>query len=130
MRIALDFDGTYTADPILWNTFVSLAKERGHDVKIVTARSPYKNIFPGYDDNNDVHEASALMGIEVVFCDMVQKQDVYGADIWIDDRPDMVVGKSQARYLMTVLQNEDNEKLTGFGRASLNKHTPEDPHLA
>jgi hypothetical protein len=39
MNIALDYDGTYTADPILWDTFARIAISRGHTLTIVTRRS-------------------------------------------------------------------------------------------
>ena len=38
MLIALDYDGTYTADRPLWDGFARAAGARGHEVVIVTAR--------------------------------------------------------------------------------------------
>jgi hypothetical protein len=38
MLIALDFDGTYTEDPALWNAFVVTARNRGHKVICCTMR--------------------------------------------------------------------------------------------
>jgi hypothetical protein len=95
MKIALDYDGTITADRLLWRTFVALAKQRGHEVTIVTARD-------GLDDD-EVHEEAAEMGVSVVFTALVQKQDCFGADIWIDDRPDMVLGREQVIHMHGLL---------------------------
>lgn len=103
MRIALDFDGTFTADPVLWQNFVAMAKQRGHDVKIVTARHKGFNNSVNWLDNGPVEQAAKDMGVEIVYCGMQQKQDVYGADIWIDDRPDMVVGTDQLNTTYTLL---------------------------
>ena len=36
--IALDYDGTYTEDPDLWNDFIASALGRGHEVVFVTGR--------------------------------------------------------------------------------------------
>ncbi|CAB5221619.1 hypothetical protein UFOVP247_216, partial [uncultured Caudovirales phage] len=38
MNIALDFDDTYTRAPSLWNNFIADAKDKGHDIRIVTYR--------------------------------------------------------------------------------------------
>lgn len=94
MRIALDYDGTYTSDPTLWENFVAMAKQRGHEVKIITARGNTMSFYHNLD-NKEVEDAAVRMGIDVVYCDGVQKQDRHGADIWIDDRPDMVLGLEQ-----------------------------------
>lgn len=96
MKIALDYDATYTADPILWDAFVAHAKERGHDVKIVTARGDASAFYY----NIDLRQDAEMLGVEVVYTSGLQKQDVYGADIWIDDRPDAVVGTHQVQYLV------------------------------
>jgi hypothetical protein len=42
MNISVDFDDTYTRDPIFWDRFIYTAWEFGHDVYCVTAREPNK----------------------------------------------------------------------------------------
>lgn len=76
MLIALDYDNTYTADPALWDNFVSLAQSRGHTVKIVTMRRP--------DEAIDTDVA------DVVYTSRKAKSSVIRADIWIDDSPQWV----------------------------------------
>ena len=44
MKIALDYDDTYTQDPELWLRFVKDALERNHDVRVVTMRFPFEGI--------------------------------------------------------------------------------------
>ncbi len=74
MKIALDFDNTFTADPELWSAFINTARQRGHEVKIVTSRAPYCPV--------------PLEGIEIVYCSFTAKKQHYPeAHIWIDDDP-------------------------------------------
>lgn len=90
MNIALDYDLTYTKDPILWAAFVNLARVQGHDVRIVTARNP---VLDKIEDVGD---------IEVIYCDGVAKRFVchhfndWDPDVWIDDRPQSVDHNSTA----------------------------------
>lgn len=83
MKIALDYDGTYTADPPLWDRFIRWARLGGHKVYIVTMRH-------AKDDTID----SIPEGVNgVVYCDGGRKKTVtesLGIDIaiWIDDNPE------------------------------------------
>lgn len=83
MKIALDYDDTFTADPDLWMEFVASAKARGHEVTFVTFRyaGPY---------NGDIEIDAQRMEIPIVFCGQKQKASCYQADIWIDDRPEWI----------------------------------------
>ena len=38
LHIALDYDGTYSADPAMWNKFIKIAQAHGHKVTCVTMR--------------------------------------------------------------------------------------------
>jgi len=83
MKIALDFDGTYTAAPDLWRRFVKMAKEMGHEVTIVTLRH-------SAGDNSDVAIAARRMGIHWTTTDYLQKSARWTADVWIDDMPEFI----------------------------------------
>ena len=81
MKIALDYDGTYTEDPKLWNNFINDATEKGHDVRIVTHR-------------HEVLDKIEVGTVEVIYTDGVSKKwfcehrgDPWTPDVWIDDRP-------------------------------------------
>lgn len=83
MRIALDYDGTYTADPGLWDAFIGLAKNRGHEVVCVTMRN--------------VNELPEPIGLTFYFTDRKAKVPAMAAegvkiDIWIDDNPRWLMG--------------------------------------
>ena len=73
MLLALDYDKTYTADPAMWDGFIQLAQDHGHEVKIVTMRHP--------------HEPVAGLQIEIVYTGRKAKASAVSADIWIDDSP-------------------------------------------
>ena len=76
MLIALDYDKTYTADPVLWDDFIKSAQNRGHEVKIVTMRYPREPIDAAPAD--------------VIYTSRKAKASYVKADIWIDDRPQWV----------------------------------------
>lgn len=77
MLIALDYDGTYTADPGLWDLFITSAIARGHEIEVVTMRHPHEPI---------------KMPIPVVYTGRQAKRQFVEAlgrrvQIWIDDNP-------------------------------------------
>lgn len=79
MRIALDYDRTYTEDVDLWEEFILLAKARGHEVVCVTMR------------HSNGEEAIA-MACSIVYTGRKAKRAFVEAmgmkiDIWIDDSP-------------------------------------------
>jgi hypothetical protein len=84
MRIALDYDGTYTADPELWREFIRIAKSRGHEVVCVTMRNVDEAMEPFgasnyyFTDRKAKVPAMAEEGIQI--------------DIWIDDKPQWLMG--------------------------------------
>jgi hypothetical protein len=80
MRIALDYDDTFTMDETLWRGFVDAALTRGHSVAIVTSRKRD-------GDNRDLLADATMLGVPVVFCDFRPKADCHTADVWIDDTP-------------------------------------------
>lgn len=85
MKIALDYDKTFTADPMLWFAFVQLARKSGHEVAIVTFRRPDR-----IGGNDRVHRDAKLLGVKVIFAAGRPKAACYDADIWIDDFPALI----------------------------------------
>lgn len=84
MKIALDYDGTYSADPKYWRDFIGLSLEHGHDVRIVTHRHEELDNLTGKVPD----------GVKVIYTDGVAKEwfckrrgDFWSPDVWIDDRP-------------------------------------------
>lgn len=83
MKIALDYDETFTTDKILWSQFVQNAISSGHEVTFVTIRSEL-----GYND--DILNDAKLLAIDCIFTAGKQKSGCFDADIWIDDAPEMI----------------------------------------
>ncbi len=83
MKLALDYDGTFTADPDLWMRFINTAHERGHQVSIVTMRYPEEPI---------IDALATLVGQRVHYTERKGKM-AYATnrgvvfDVWIDDFP-------------------------------------------
>lgn len=93
MNIALDFDGTFTADPSLWLDFINRANLfGGHRVYIVTARD-------GENDGINWSRVGLMdQPCEVIWCDGRPKREVtklagVHIDIWIDDNPAAIIMK-------------------------------------
>jgi len=85
--IALDYDDTYTKDPEFWLEFIKNAQARGHIVRVATMRCYWE----------DDMDPRLLALIPVDFCcgkakKITLAQRGLHPDIWIDDRPDWIVG--------------------------------------
>lgn len=93
MRIALDYDGTFTEDRGFWTDFISNAQARGHEIHIVTFRTK------GVDDIPEEQELKSWMGVDTIYTDRNAKRrhcDDLGVkiDVWIDDQPELIVNES------------------------------------
>ena len=81
MIIALEYDGTYTRDPALWDAFIGLARQRGHEVSCVTMRHP---------------EEAIQMPCEVIYTARASKlrhlllSGRTPPHVWIDDNPSWI----------------------------------------
>lgn len=89
MKIALDFDKTYTEDPDLWDAFIQDARSLGHEVWIVTARDCV---------NDGINWATiGPRPTKVIWCDGMPKRleaeaQGHRFDVWIDDDPGGIEG--------------------------------------
>lgn len=93
MKIALDFDQTFTLSPRFWLGFLRDAIARGHEVRIVTARDEHNDginwaLFGGRYGTHFPYVAPC----RVIWCDGRTKRTVckelgWEPDIWIDDNP-------------------------------------------
>ena len=88
--IALDYDGTYTADPQLWLDFVNHAKSNGHTVHVVTMRYPQEAII----------DSELLSLVEVYYTSRKAKKKFMRMlgiipTIWIDDNPEWLFEDSK-----------------------------------
>ena len=89
--IALDFDGTYTADPELWRFFVRDALRAGHRVVVVSCRSETS------ENLGTIRQRLGTLGASVPIVltshrpkRMCAQFAGYDVDIWIDDQPGVI----------------------------------------
>ena len=92
MNIAIDFDDTFTADMVLFGTFIANAKARGHNCYIVTARRQTEENI----DTVDYWLSIFKCQVPVIFSELGSKIDAVERrgikiDIWIDDDPTTLV---------------------------------------
>lgn len=86
VTIAIDYDGTWTADPAAFGAFACLLRKRGHRVLVVTARvSGHGEVARECEPHVDL----------VMYSGAAYKRDHCEAlgekvDIWIDDMPGMI----------------------------------------
>lgn len=85
MLICLDYDGTYTQDPVLWDVFIASAKTAGHRVICATMR---------YEDTEGGEVKVALEHLveKIYFTNRLAKVAWLNhrgikPDVWIDDSP-------------------------------------------
>lgn len=132
MKIALDFDNTYTLDPEFWDDFIRNSYDSGHTVGIVTVRHPYWDAHPLLDF------LFCEFGIHVIFTDGRAKKDFCKElgvefDVWIDDRPQTVLENSPWKHSSPDLKKwreENYKKLSESGHhdyvRDLSKYVPID----
>jgi hypothetical protein len=82
--IGLDYDKTYTADPLFWRQVVALARQRGHEVVCVTARREP----PGSHEPRLPEMAVVCAGSE--FKRHAAAKAGHHVDVWIDDMPGLI----------------------------------------
>ena len=85
MLVCLDYDGTYTQDPALWDQFITSAKASGHRVICATMR---------YEDTEGAEVKKSLSHLveNIYFTDRLAKvawlkERGIKPDVWIDDSP-------------------------------------------
>ena len=89
--IALDFDGTYTADPALWQGFARDALWQGHRVVVVSCRTESS------ENRRTIRQRLGALGTSVPIMltshrpkRMCAQLAGYDVDIWIDDQPGVI----------------------------------------
>ena len=98
MTIALDYDGTYTLDPKMWDVFIVMASMFGHTIKIVTMRGDAET---GRGECIDIVFAECSSGIdEIIYTNRKAKKPYceeheIHIDIWIDDQPEFLLCDAQ-----------------------------------
>lgn len=86
MIISIDIDGTWTADPGLWECLAINARERGHKVIIATGRK---------GPSDDLKRMAIPSWIPIIYCGNEPKRQAclkagYAVNVWVDDMPEMI----------------------------------------
>jgi hydroxymethylpyrimidine pyrophosphatase-like HAD family hydrolase len=84
MLLALDYDETYTRDPIFWDAMIKLAIQRGHSVICATMRHESEGAEVIRDLGDQV-ETIIFTGRKAKFGAVYAAG--YMPSVWIDDSP-------------------------------------------
>lgn len=90
MKIALDWDDTFTRDPHFWTVFILNARKSHHEVKIVTFRHPQ------HCDDIYLELKNRKISVDVIATGHISKRAICATknwlpDVWIDDSPEYIV---------------------------------------
>ena len=99
MLIALDYDGTYTADPGLWHPFITASRARGHRVFVVTMRFP--------SEGRELEQRLGRHVDRIIFTAREAKRRHvqrlgHDVDVWIDNHPEYIDGDAPQATLAGV----------------------------
>jgi hypothetical protein len=94
MIVAIDYDDTFTRDPVLWASFIGAATRRGHKVICVTGRYTPP----------EMGEPPLPPGVPVICTAGELKHPAalragYCVDVWIDDMPGLIKGSQMLEGL-------------------------------
>lgn len=95
MLIAVDYDGTFTADPDFWRQMVALGRARGHEFVCVTGRSDERMLTDPSRHWGDEVRAGIAGLMPIVFAGDDYKSEAavkagYKVNVWCDDHPEWV----------------------------------------
>lgn len=107
MLIALDYDGTFTADPDFWLAFVHKALSEGHEVFCCTMRYPHECA------SIDIRLSTLVQIIATSRKAKMEFMREVGVvpQIWIDDQPHFIVSHAAGHDSVdAALQNAPKTK--------------------
>jgi acid phosphatase class B len=84
MVLSLDFDETYTRDPLLWDNFIKMARHRGHKVYVVTMRYERESLQVT-DALKDKVDGIFFTGRKAKYDFMIEQGII--VNVWVDDMP-------------------------------------------
>ncbi len=89
MNISLDYDDTYTRDPIMWNQIITMMRMCGHRVYVVTMR---------YESEGYAVKAALEGKVDGIYftsrqakAEFMYSHHAIKIDVWIDDQPFFVL---------------------------------------
>lgn len=105
IKIALDYDETYTLAEDLFNEMIAYMQlnPQCYEVKFVTLRDSRW-------ENSDIEAHAANLGIDIIYSNGKQKVEVYDADIWIDDHPAFIPDVSLMEGIIRSVKETNRNK--------------------
>jgi hypothetical protein len=99
MLIALDYDGTYTADIELWDRFIAHARANGHRVFVVTMRFPH--------EGEEISSRLLTKVDRIIYTSRGAKRRHlerlgHAVHVWIDNHPEHIIDDASASSLEDV----------------------------
>lgn len=92
MRIALDYDRTYDADPEMWDDFIRLAQAMDHEVVLLTYRDDRFDVTPLLERLSETIPVYFTRGVAKKFWS--EQFGPGSIDVWIDDKPEAILNNS------------------------------------
>lgn len=90
MIIAIDYDGTYAADPETFNHVIEIFRQAGHAVICVTGRSAGTMGQPVLDSIGKIIGEENCIFAGTLWKRMAAEKKGWKVDVWIDDMPEMI----------------------------------------
>ena len=91
MKLAIDYDDTYTLDPGFWKEVFASAKSRGHEIFMVTMRHHVDSIDADIPPE-DIYYTNCAAKRKYM------EDRGFEMDVWIDDNPKYVENPKVLRY--------------------------------
>lgn len=93
MLIALDYDDTFTRDPLGWQSVCAILKVRGHTIVGATMRNHF--------EAKDINPIYLEICTEIYFSNREAKRAFLARegvfpDVWIDDNPEFICYSASA----------------------------------
>jgi hypothetical protein len=95
MKIAIDYDLTFSLDPHFWRAFVELVVRHGHECRCVTIRDDRFDRTAPLVDVEQLMRVHYTRGVAKRH-HMASDPDAsdWVPDVWIDDKPESIVNNS------------------------------------
>jgi len=91
MKVAIDYDDTYTLDPECWAAIIDLLVDRGHRVICVTSRFDPFEYPEGEEEIIDPVPCPIFYTNRRAKEEFMLSEHEYSVDVWIDDNPERVI---------------------------------------
>jgi acid phosphatase class B len=92
MNIGLDYDDTYTRDPIAWTEFIKMMQMRGHNIYLVTWRF-VQEVDDGIRKLDKILDGVYFTGRKAKEKYMFDKG--INIHVWVDDNPRAITQSMQ-----------------------------------